>query len=429
MGTHLGDPTTEVTVGTLISAARLFTGDGEPRPGWVEFDGGLVSATGHRTPPRVADVVLPSGVLAPGLVDAQVNGAFGVDLAGTDLAGWQRVTRRLPETGVTSFLPTFITAPLDDLVSALRRYAGYRATLDGVPGAARTLGVHVEGPFLSPRRAGAHPREALIPPTPDAVARLVDAGAGDTGAGKAGAGRTLVCVTLAPELPGALDAIRFLTSAGVRVCVGHSDACEDDVHAAADAGARLVTHLYNAQRPMTHRDPGVVGAALTDDRLTCGLIVDGHHVAPAAIKVAFACATGRVMLVTDAVAALGMPAGTYLLGEYPITVRETGPPLRRDGTLAGGTGRLDDAIRRTAEAGIPLHEAIRAATRVPAGALGLDGPGRIVPGGPADLVWLGPAGGLSVRCLATWVAGRLAFRLPDEKLSSTGTSGAGTPLA
>jgi N-acetylglucosamine-6-phosphate deacetylase len=428
-------------VATLISTSCLFTGDDEWGPGWVETDREQVAALGRGQAPRTPDVVLTTGVLAPGLVDAQLNGAYGVDLAGADPAGWQRVAKRLPETGVTSFLPTFITAPLDDLASSVQRYVGCRTALDGLPGAARTLGIHLEGPFLSPRWAGAHPREALIPPTPEAVTRLIDAcHDGDGGHGRHGRdtrrgrhdgdGRgALTCMTLAPELPGGLAAIRALTAAGVRVSVGHSDAREDVVHAAAGAGAVLVTHLYNAQRPMTHRDPGVVGAALTDERLTCGLIVDGHHLAPAAIKVAFACATGRIMLVTDAVAALGMPAGSYVLGAEPIVVREDEPPLRRDGTLAGATGRLDDAIGRAVEAGIPLPVAIRAATQVPARALGLDGPGRIRRGGPADLVWLGPLGDRSVRCLASWVAGRLAFRLPGGQLPSTAVLGEPVPAA
>jgi N-acetylglucosamine-6-phosphate deacetylase len=411
-------------VGTLISAARLFTGAEDLSPGWVELAGGRVATLGPGTPPRAADLVLPTGVLAPGLIDAQLNGAYGVDLAGTDLSGWLSVARRLPETGVTTFVPTFITAPVPELVAAVQRYAGFRDSLDRTPGAARTPGVHLEGPFLAPRRAGAHPRAALALPTPEAVASLIAAATRGT----------VRLLTLAPELPGALEAIRTLVAAGIRVSVGHSDAREDDVRAAADAGARLVTHLYNAQRPMTHRDPGVVGAALTDDRLTCGLIVDGHHVAPAAVKVAFACATGRIMLVTDAVAAFGMPPGTYQLGEGPITVREEEPPRRGDETLAGGTGRLDDAIHRTAEAGIALTEAIRAATSVPADALGLagpglDGPGRITAGGPADLVWLGPRDGLPLRCLATWVGGRLAFRVPDDRLPSGSLIGDQVPMA
>jgi N-acetylglucosamine-6-phosphate deacetylase len=390
----------------LISTARLFTGEKELQPGWVALERERVAALGSGPPPRHPDAVLPAGILTSGLVDAQVNGAFGVDLAQADGPGWQLVARRLPETGVTSFLPTFISAPLPDLVASVQRYTAHGATLDPASGTARALGVHLEGPFLSPRRRGAHPLPALIPPTPDVVSSLAEAG---------GVG-TVVCLTLAPELPGALAAIRTLASCGIRVCVGHSDAREDIVHAAADAGATLVTHLYNAQRPLTHRDPGVVGAALTDERLTCGLIVDGHHVAPAAIKIAFSCAPGRIMLITDAVAALGMPAGTYHLGESPITVREAEPPRRDDGTLAGAAGRLDDAIRRTAEAGVPLIEAIRAATCVPAAALGQDHLGRIAPGGPADLVWLGPYGDLPLRSLATWMAGRLAFRAPEGQL-------------
>ena len=382
-----------------FSAPRVLTGVADLAPGWVQVDSatGTVLAVGPGAPPSVADVDVETGALVPGLVDTQLNGAFGVDLAGTDPDSWSLVVRRLPEHGVTAFVPTFITAPIEELAAGLRGYTSVRAALDALPAAARTLGVHIEGPFLAEGRRGAHRLECLIDPTPGALAVLLDAGRG-----------VLSYVTLAPERAGALDAIRTLTEAGVRVSVGHSDADERLVHAAADAGATLVTHLYNAQRPLHHRGPGVVGAALVDDRLTCGLIVDGHHVVPAAVRVAFAAAPGRIMLVTDAVAALGMPDGTYVLGGEQITVRAGSPPRRADGTIAGAAGRLDDAIGLSVAAGVPLQAAVEAATRIPADALGHRHLGRIAPGLPADLVWLAPDGDHPLRARATWIGGRVA---------------------
>ena len=340
------------------------------------------------------DVDLPSGVLVPGLVDIQINGCFGVDFVAADPAGWAEVSRRLPETGVTSFQPTFITAPVPDLVAALRRTAALPADLGG----ARVLGVHVEGPFLALNRHGAHDPALLCDPTPEAVDALLGAAPG-----------LLRLHTLAPERPGGLAAIRRIVDAGVLVSVGHSDATAEQTEAAADAGARLVTHLFNAMRPLHHREPGVIGQGLVDTRLTCGLIADLHHVAAPVCRLAFSAAPGRIVLVTDAVAAAGMPPGTYDLGGQQVSVDPLGLPRRPDGTIAGSGLRLDAAIANVVAAGVDLRSAVDAATRLPADILGRPDLGRIEVGATADLVWLGDD--LSAR--ATWLAGRLAYgRLP-----------------
>jgi N-acetylglucosamine-6-phosphate deacetylase len=401
-----------------IAADRFLTGlptaDHEPGPGWVRIADGRIEAVGNGRPDRPADVHLGSGVLVPGLVDAQVNGAFGVDLADADPDGWRSVVTRLPQVGVTAFVPTFITAPVPELAAALRRYAALRPVLDALPAAARTLGVHLEGPFLSPARRGAHRADLLTDPTAEAIDALLEAGAGGA----------LRYVTLAPERSGADAAIRRLVAAGVAVSVGHCDASAEQVHAAAEAGARLVTHLYNGQRPLHHRDPGVVGAALADRRLTCGLIADGHHVLPDAIAVAFAAAPGRIMLVSDALSALGVPAGRYRLGGQDVLVGADGEPARRaEGTLAGAATGLDGAVGVAVAAGVPLQRAVEAATRVPADALGRPDLGRLMPGAAADLVWLDGADDARLRARATWVGGRLAHGdLPRQAGSRVSTS-------
>ncbi len=187
----------------------------------------------------------------------------------------------------------------------------------------------------------------------------------------------------------------------MRVAIGHSDADDARALAAVDAGASLVTHLYNAQSPFGHRDPGVVGVALSDPRLTCGLIVDLEHVAPTAVRLAFAAAAGRIMLVSDAIAALGMPPGTYSLGGQPTEVRVGAAPVRPDGTLAGSALRLDTAVANTIACGIDPAVALIAATRVPADVLGAPDLGRLAAGAAADLVWLDER--WSTR--TTWVAG------------------------
>ena len=393
----------------LLAAPRVLTGEGDVAPGWVELDGDRVARVAAGDPPRSPDVRLADGLLAPGLVDAQVNGAFGVDLAEADDDGWARVCTNLPATGVTSFVPTFVTAPVEELAEGLRRYAVRRSRLGALPGAARPLGVHLEGPVLSPQQAGAHDRRHLCDPDPGLVDVLL----------RAGEDGVLLYVTLAPERSGALGAIRRLRAGGVRVAVGHSDATHGVATAAADAGATLVTHLYNAQRGLHHREPGVVGAALTDPRLTAGLIVDGAHVLPAAVAVAFAAAPGRVMLVTDAVAAFGMAPGRYVLGGEEIVLVDGRPPHRADGTIAGAIGRLDDAIGRAAAVGVGLRTAVEAATRVPAAALGRPDLGRLAPGLPADLVWLAPQGSHPLRARATWVAGRRVHG-PDVAAGTAG---------
>jgi N-acetylglucosamine-6-phosphate deacetylase len=387
----------------IVTAPRVYTGDAELTPGWVRTDGAVVGRVGEGDPPSPPDLRLSSGVLAPGLVDVQVNGHFGVDLAAADLEGWRTVVTGLPATGVTAFVPTVITAPVPELVAVLRRYAALRPALDVVPGAARTLGMHVEGPFLAARRRGAHREELLHDPTSDEVDALLHAGAH----------WTLRYLTLAPERPGAMAAVEQLVAAGVRVAIGHSDADAATVHAAADHGATLVTHLFNGQRPMHHRGPGVVGAALADRRLTCGLIADGHHVDADPIAIAFAAAEGRIMLVTDAVAATGMPSGRYVLGGDDVIVANGEAPRRPDGSLAGGGGGMDEAIGHAVAAGVPLRSALEAATRVPAEALGGDGRepliGRIAPGSAADLVWLDGPTDDRLRTCGTWIRGRRAF--------------------
>ncbi|MEX0592399.1 MAG: amidohydrolase family protein, partial [Nitriliruptoraceae bacterium] len=209
---------------------------------------------------------------------------------------------------------------------------------------------------------------------------------------------------------------------GLRVAIGHSDATDDEALAAIDTGASLVTHLYNAQRPLEHRDPGVVGVALSDPRVTIGLIADLHHVAPTALRVAFAAAGGRVMLVTDAVAAMGVEPGTWTLAGRQFEVVEGQPPRLDDGTIAGSSLRLDEAVANVVACGIDPAVALTAATRVPADALGVTHLGRIAPGCPADLVWLDD----TFRTCATWIGG---VRSAPEDAPPPGAAapGAGDP--
>ena len=396
----------------LIEAERIVPGGRTTiAPGHILVRGGVIAAVGEGPPPRRPDVRLDSGVLVPGFVDLQVNGYFGAELEAVRPDEWRMIAARLPETGTTAFMPTFITAPVAQLAGALRRaaplareralragragYAGQSRHAGRGPGA-RVLGVHLEGPFISPLRAGAHNKDWMTDPAPGAISELLDAGRG-----------VLKIVTLAPELPGALDAITRLAEAGVLVSVGHTDALASQVAAAAAAGARMVTHLFNAQRPLHHREPGVPGQALSDPRLTSGLIADFHHVAPEVCALAFAAAPGRIHLVTDAAACAGMPPGTYPLGGEPIEVPagDGMPPIRASGTLAGSALRMDVAVANMVRAGAGLPATVAAATRIPADLIGRPELGRIAPGALADLAWLGE----DLRARATWVAGDLVY--------------------
>jgi N-acetylglucosamine-6-phosphate deacetylase len=381
----------------LIAAPRVVPATGRREilePGYVAMRGGVVTAVGAGSPPRVPDLELPVGLLLPGLVDLQVNGYFGVELRTAGRDGWARVATSLPETGTTAFLPTFITAPPGALAAALRAAA---VIVPDLPRrAARVLGVHAEGPFISPARKGAHNEAWITDPAPAAVDELLEAGQG-----------VLRLVTLAPERDGALAAVTRLTEAGVLVSVGHTDATARQVAEAASHGARMVTHLFNAQRPLHHREPGVVGQALTDLRLTSGLITDMRHVAAQVCVMAFTAAPGRICAVTDAAACAGMPPGRYVLGGEPIELPpgDGEPPVRADGTLAGSALRMDVALANMVAAGIGLADAVAAASRIPADLIGRPDLGRIAPGAAADLAWLGD----DMRTRATWIGGELVY--------------------
>jgi N-acetylglucosamine-6-phosphate deacetylase len=403
----------------LIAASRIIPGSAGARgaatilaPGYVVCEAGKVTAVGAGPPPGRPDAALTEGILLPGFVDLQVNGYFGVELGDADLPGWRKVARRLPETGTTAFLPTFITRPIDETVAALRRAAGFapdlpdpdRTAADRTdpgraaagPAGARVLGVHLEGPFIARSRRGAHNPAWITTPGPAAVDALIAAGSG-----------LVRLVTLAPEIDGAMTAIKQLTAAGVLVSVGHSDATAQQVSAAAMVGARMVTHLFNAQRGLHHREPGVVGQALTDTRLTSSLIADLHHISGQVAALAFRAAPGRICLVSDAAACAGMPQGRYVLGGEPIELAEGDgtPPVRADGTLAGSALRMDSAVANMVAVGIGLPDAVAAATRIPADLIGRPDLGRIAPGGAADLTWLSD----DLRTVATWVAGQQVY--------------------
>lgn len=323
----------------------------------------------------------------PGLLDLQVNGAAGIDLTHEPDRLWE-VAAALPRYGVTGFLPTVISSD-----PAARSRARAVLAAGAPPGwaGAIPLGLHLEGPMIAPDRAGAHPPRWLTAPS----LALVDGWSRADG---------VAMVTLAPELPGALDVVAALAERGVVVAVGHTEATPEQVRAAADRGARAVTHLGNAMPPLAGRAPGPVAGALADPRLTVGVIADGHHLHPATVA-AFAQALGpaRLLAVTDCTAALGMADGPARLGDQEVVVRQ-GTVRLADGTLAGSAAALPDCLRLLrAATGCSLGEAVAAATTVPAALLDDPSRGTLAPGARGDLVLVDDD--LSV--VATVVGGRV----------------------
>ncbi len=333
--------------------------DGSLVRGDVEVDGGRVAAVGLGGGGR--------GTAVPGFVDLHVHGFGGVDFSQADADGYRRAGEALLETGVTAFQPSLITAPEEELVAALRELPS------GEIGP-RVLGCHLEGPFISPARLGMHPAASRRDPEHALLERLLAAG-------------PVSHVTLAPELPGGLELVEALVARGVTAACGHTDATAGEAHAAFDRGAAHVTHLFNAMRPFAHRDPGLAGAALARPDVTVELILDGHHLADEAARLALQAAPGRVVAVTDALAAAGVGDGSWHLGGVEVEVRD-GVARMAGGVLAGSVLTMHRALLELVRLGATLEQAVDAATRVPARVARRPDLGTLAPGSPADVVVL-----------------------------------------
>lgn len=368
----------------LITGARIVSDGAVAEDAWIRFEDGLVAARGRAAPPAPTGEVLDATgrTLVPGFVDLHVHGGGGADFGGGPAAVPAAVGVHRAH-GTTRSALSLVSAPVGTLTGLVASLAPL------VRADPLLLGIHLEGPFLSPDARGAHEPSALTVPAAAEVDALMTAADG-----------ALLQVTIAPELPGALDTVRRLVAGGVRVAVGHTAAGLDTASAAFDAGATLVTHAFNAMPGLAHRAPGPIGAALERPEVVLELVADGLHVHPVIVAALFRMAPGRVALVTDAMSATGVGDGEYRLGDVEVRVRD-GAARLASGGLAGSTLTQDAAIRTAVDAGVPLADAVLAATAVPARAAGRPELGSLEPGSPADAVLLDAA----LRVDRVWAAG------------------------
>jgi len=362
----------------VIHRARLVDGGTVVDDAWVRIEDGLVVSTGTGNTWDPADLIVdaqeaagPGAVLTPGFVD--IHGHGGAGAAFDDGIDAIRTARALHRAhGTTRAVVSLVTAPLDDLAHRVAEIAELMRSDRDI------LGSHLEGPFLDPGHHGAHEPSLLRAPVAADVARLLEAGSG-----------TVRQVTIAPELPGGLDAVRLIVETGAAAAVGHTDADAEMARAAFDAGASILTHAFNAMPGIHHRAPGPVLTAAADHRVVLEAIADDVHLDPHVVKLLFDSAPDRVALITDAMAAAGSADGHYDLGAVSVTVQDGIARADDTGSIAGSTLTQDVALRRAVAAGIPLPVAVRALTRTPASAIGYgDRLGALSPGYAGDAVLL-----------------------------------------
>jgi N-acetylglucosamine-6-phosphate deacetylase len=354
----------------LIAAGTMVLEQQVCRPGWVDVSGARIFDCGAGSPPLPADVDLPDAVVVPGFVDMHVHGGGGASYSDGSAADIVRAAEFHRRHGTTTTLASLLTASPTDLLTGVR-------SLAEAARAGTVAGIHLEGPWLSAQYCGAHDPEQLRDPHPAEIDTLLAAGDG-----------AIRMVTLAPELPGGDDAISRCVDAGVVVAVGHTDATYEQTRHAIALGATVGTHLFNAMRPLHHREPGPVLALLQDARVTVELIADGVHVHPAVLRAVIEAARpDRVALVTDATAAAGLGDGSFRLGTRDVDVDSGVARLRGTSTIAGSTATMDRLFRAVA-ADAGLAAAVQMSATAPARALGLHDVGCLRAGLSANLVVL-----------------------------------------
>ena len=365
----------------IVAARRLVVGDSDG-PGWLAIENGVVIARQAGRAPQPHEAL---GTVVPGFVDIHSHGALGHDVGSADARALAAITDFHARRGTTSLVASIATAPLDALEASIRSLRP--SVADGT-----IAGIHLEGPYLSPERRGAHNPGLLRAPAWPEIHALVEAGGG-----------TVRMITIAPELPGAEESIRALAAAGVTVAIGHSDADAATAAASFGWGATVVTHLFNGMRPLHHREPGIIGAALLDDRVTVELILDGQHVRAEAAEIVRRAAPGRLALVSDSMAAAGLGDGDYDLAGSAVRVRDGVATLVHGDSLAGSTATVSVGFGLLAAAGVPLADAVAITSATPSRALGLPEP--LAVGSRADLLEIDDDGAvLRVMRRGEWLA-------------------------
>ncbi|HXA83160.1 MAG TPA: N-acetylglucosamine-6-phosphate deacetylase [Methylomirabilota bacterium] len=368
---------------TLLHVARAFTPSTEISDAAVLFRDGVIDSVAPRSavtlPAGAREIIATDKIATPGFLDVHIHGAGGHDVMEAAEDALQAVSRMVATHGTTSFLATTVTASPESICRSAEGIAGYISTQHRSDDCrADILGIHFEGPFISPARRGVHPPEFLKLPSADLLEQFIDAAKGNA--------RIL---TLAPELLGAIPCIDAARKAGLVVAIGHTDATYEQARAAIARGAHHAVHVYNAMRPFSHRDSGVIGAVLTTPEVTAELIADGVHVDETAMRLLLqAKGSGGVILVSDGISATGMPDGKYTLGSFEVTV-SGGVCRNLEGKLAGSTLTLDRALRNIVNLGVPLADALRMLTLNPATLLGIEfKKGSLRPGADADILLL-----------------------------------------
>ena len=369
----------------LLHTARALTPATEILDAGILIRDGVIEAFGPREgmslPAGAGEIAAPEQTAVPGFVDVHIHGAGGHDVMEGTHEAMAVVARTIARHGTTSFVATTVTASAEDTCRSVEGIARFIAVQHETDEArAEVLGIHYEGPFISPARRGVHPVECIQLPSAELLEKLLHAASGNA--------RIL---TIAPELLGAAPCIEAARKAGVVVAMGHTDATYEQARAAIARGARHAVHVYNAMRPFSHRDSGVIGAVLTSPEVTAELIADGVHVEQAAMRILLqAKGPGCVILVSDGISATGMPDGQYMLGNFAVTV-SAGVCRNLEGRLAGSTLTLDRALRNIVGLGVPLVDALRMLTVNPATLLGIEfKKGALRIGADADIVLLDP---------------------------------------
>ncbi|PRY32631.1 N-acetylglucosamine-6-phosphate deacetylase [Umezawaea tangerina] len=360
-------------VDVTLTGGRVVTPDGVLKSGWLAVRDGRILAVGEGTPPDGPTTDVGGSLVVPGFVDIHCHGGGGEAFTNADPDRVRKAASAHRRHGTTTLLASLVSRPVPEMVEQIAKLA--ELVQEGL-----ISGLHLEGPFLSAARCGAHDPAILRPPDRDSVTRLLDAGKG-----------AVRMITLAPELEGAVEAVRLLVDNDVLAAVGHTDGTEAQIRPAIEAGSTVATHLFNGMRPLHHREPGPIGALLDDERVTVELICDLVHLHPTTVHLAAKHAgAGRTVLITDAIAAAGVGDGVYDVGGLEVRVVDGVPTLAGGGSLAGSTLTMDAAFRNAVTAcGLSIVEASHAASTRPAALLGLgDQTGELRAGLAADLVVL-----------------------------------------